>query len=53
MVIKAAINHLNSLREKNLFVAEPAFSSKGRDILQIMHPECILEWVKALDLQIS
>jgi len=52
-VIRAAINHLNALKEKNKFRPEPAYQAQGLQVLEMMHPECVLEWVKGLDLQIS
>mmetsp|Transcript_1013 Transcript_1013/g.1385 ORF Transcript_1013/g.1385 Transcript_1013/m.1385 type:complete len:81 (+) Transcript_1013:547-789(+) len=53
MVIKSAINHLNKLAETSQFTAAPKYRERARVVLERMHPECILEWVKALDLQIS
>ena len=52
-VIKAAINHLNKLKENNTFIISRKYGDQARDVLERMHPECILEWVRALDLQIS
>ena len=52
-VLKAAINHLNKLQENNTFIIDRKYRDRARDVLERMHPECILEWVKALDLQIT
>lgn len=52
-VIRSAINHLHALEESNTFSKERKYQDRARDVLERMHPECILEWVKALDLQIS
>ena len=62
-VIRTAINHLNgkknkeedfglNLTEKIIMLTD---SIKGEAVrtLDIIHPECILEWVEAIELQIT
>ena len=53
-VTKTTINHLSTLQERQTF--KPTLSHMGEAVnatLPAMHPECILELVNALDLQVS
>lgn len=53
-VIKASINHLGSLKEDGKYTVSEAHQATAiNETMPILHPECILEWVKALDLRIS
>ena len=53
-VIKCAINNIKTIKEAETFqVSETMKATAVNGTLPIMHPECILEWVEALDLEIS
>lgn len=52
-VIRTAINHLNKLGETNMFLSGDKYRDNARTVLEIMNPECILEWNQALDLMIT
>jgi hypothetical protein len=53
-VIKVAINHLNSLADKGIYNVSTANMETATNVtLPILHPECILEWVRAISLSIS
>jgi len=53
-VIKAAINRLDKMGEEGIFCTSEAHRTTAINVtMPILHPECILEWVHALDLRIS
>ena len=52
--IKQAINYLDKMGEDGKFCTTEAHRTTAINItMPILHPECILEWVHALDLRIS
>ena len=54
MPIKAAINYLDYKGEQGEFQTTEAQRTLAINVtLPRLHPECILEWVHALDLRIS
>lgn len=54
VVIRSAINNLSNSAEQNIFTVTEELKARAiNDTLPVLHPECILEWVNALGLQIS
>lgn len=53
-IIKACLKHLSGMIESGLFMVSDAHKATAvSQTLPVMHPECILEWVDSLNLQIS
>ena len=52
-IVRSPINHLKKLGETNMFLSGPKYRDNALQVLEIMHPECIIEWNEALDLVIS